>query len=730
MLTFLSVPNSAPEPGMVLRLAHPDVRYLRVTHRFSKSVYVIWVGEPKEIRQTRRPVRKSLVDLEELVRNHGGEWGQLRLPAALTTAPAPDSKKAHDLNVAWELISPLIDSFEHEANLARTKFTSIIRARALEKNIDLAVLSRLLIRYYYFGKTRLGLLSLPRGTKPGDGGYINDKLRDECLPRQPRRRGRKTSLARELGDNTFVVSKHDIEDMVSTFTSLLRAGPTHKSNAHERYLAGAFRKRYPELYVEYISGKRVEPVTARQYRYYIDRNAQMSEQLAENVRSHRRNTGHLGSVLSAGPGEVYEIDATGGRFYLVSADDPPVHLGKPTIYLLVDRWSRFVVSAYMSLKAPSYEEVKHALLVAFTSRARRFGALGVDIDDERWPVGRMPAVICPDRGSDFMSRSMEQAVVQDLRIELTPLPPYCPDGKAIVERFIREVKRRMAASGMKGTYADRPLDPTSKRAARRAQEAAVHSLAEAYRSLIEIIHDHNNRPHTALRKRRMLAQAGVQPTPKAAYLWGLENITGLRKAPFTDEDYKRLLMSTDSGSLAGGVLRYRQRPYLPIDEVASEMSVTSTNRSKAITVRVDKSDPSEVFIVNSQGQWAAFGITKGGGSEISGLTLDEEEMLSTQTSLLWARSEHESRVARVASLSPKAKSAAVLGAASTTKVGKKLQNDMRANETALMKAALLGKPTSARGDASIDLGQDEWLKHEEEERLRTLEVIRKNRRER
>lgn len=728
-LTFLSVPNAAPVPGLVLRLTHPEVSYLRVTHCFRDCVYLMWVGEPKEIRQARRPVRKSVAELAELVKSRSGEWGQLMLPAALTKSPPPDSQEAHRLSMAWDLIAPIIEAFESEANLGRPKFTSVIRARALETKTDLSVLIRLVIRYYYFGGTRLGLLSLPRGTKPGRGGYATDTTQNEGLPRQQKRRGRRTALAQELGENIFIVSDCDIEDMVSTFTALLRAGPTHKSHAHERYLAGAFRKRYPDLHADYISGKRLEPVTARQYRYYVDRNTQLSDQLAENVRSHRRNMGHLGSLHSAGPGEVYEIDSTGGRLYLVSTDEPPVHLGKPTIYLLIDRWSRFVVSAYLSLKAPSYEEVRHALLVAFTSRERRFKALGVDIDDERWPVGRMPAVICPDRGSDFMSSSMEQAVVLDLRIELTPLPPYCPDGKAIVERLIREVKRRMAASGMKGTYADRPMDPNTKRAARQAKAGAVHTLAEAYRSLVEIIHDHNNRPHTVLKKRRILAQASIQPTPKAAYLWGLKYITGLRKAPFPDEDYKRLLLSTDSGSLASGVLRYRQRPYLPENEVAAEMATNSTNRAKEVSVRVDKSDPSEVFVVNLQGQWAAFSITPGGGSEIAGLTLDEEEALSTQTSLLWARSEHESRAGRVALLSPKAKSKASEGKSATTVV-QKVQNEMRASETAAMKAALTGKQTKARVDATVDLSSDEWMKHEEEERLRTLEMIRKNRRKR
>src|SRR3546814_12690446 len=104
--------------------------------------------------------------------------------------------------------------------------------------------------------------------------------------------------------------------------------------------------------------------------------------------------------------------------------------------------------------------------------------MGVDIDDERWPIGRFPSTLCPDRGSDFMSRSMEKVVTDDLRIELTPLPPLCPDGKAIVERTIREIQRRMFMSKLKGTYADRPLDPPTKREAKKAKANAVSSQIE------------------------------------------------------------------------------------------------------------------------------------------------------------------------------------------------------------------------------------------------------------
>jgi hypothetical protein len=130
-------------------------------------------------------------------------------------------------------------------------------------------------------------------------------------------------------------------------------------------------------------------------------------------------------------------------------------------------------------------------------------------------------------------------VSDDLRIDLIVLPPYCPDAKAIVERFIRELKRRMTTSRLKGVYADRPMDPESKRGKQRAFKAAAESNLDLFRVLLTIVDDHNNRTHPALRRRANLTQAGIKPTPREAYLWGLGNITALRRPPLSDEDFYR-----------------------------------------------------------------------------------------------------------------------------------------------------------------------------------------------
>jgi hypothetical protein len=721
--------HPAPAPGLVLRVGEASNRYLRLTHVFNDCVYVMWVGEPEGARFARRPTSISLSELQTLADTASSAWGKLVLPAALTNEPTKGSERSTQLDTAWSLAEPLIKAFKRKTNLSRNSFTALIRQRAEETQTSQTTLLRTILRYYYFGGTRLALLSLPPGVKPGQASYPTASGESHA---PPKRRGRQSALAKELGRNEFIVGLEDIEDMVACFRRLLTKGPAFKTTAHEEYLAGELRRRHPAIYTRYIAGEAPEPVTARQFRYYIDEHLRVTDELARNMRTHQRNPGYLGSVRAAGPGEIYEFDATGGRIHLVSNDDPPVQVGKPTIYLLIDRWSRFVVSVYLSLRSASYEEVRHALLIAFTSREARFKRLGINVTDARWPVGRMPAVICPDRGSDFMSDSMEQSVVNDLRIDLTPLPPLCPDGKAIVERLIREVKRRMAASGIEGAYADRPMDPRTKRTARKAEAGAVRTLAEAYRLLVDIIEDHNNRPHRTLRRRRVLTQAGVSPTPKDAYIWGLKNITGLRSAPLSEDDYYRLLLSSDKASIANGVLSYKSRPYLPDNEQAAELARLSTGRAKAVGIRLDKSLPTEVLVPSDQGNWARFVMTEGVAKEIAGLSLDEEEALASRTSCLWARAEHAGRIARLKAKNEK-RPPSRKGGSTAAKLPKAEQMAARAQETARMKKGLLGKGSAPNEEQPRTEGHTattDWARLEEEERLRSLALIRQHRNKR
>lgn len=727
MIDFIPINNAAPVAGLVLSFINESPsRYLRITHVFSKCVFLMEIAEPYAAHTAKRPRSKPISWLVELLKSGTAVLGRVPLPMALTLLPEERSDAECKLSEAWKVIEPLVDAFSYEVNLAPQVFTKLIIERANQCRLPFVSVRRQVLRHYYFGAAKSALLPLPRGVKPGQGGYVATSTAG-TLHNLPCRRGPKSMLFVELGPNNFVVTSGDIDDMVACYKSCLRKGPVAKTTAHEKYLAGRFRTRHPQEYDEYIRQERPEPVTIRQFRYYIDGYARLEAKLARNQRPRRKNGSHPGSVRAGGPGEVYEIDATGGRVHLVSSSKQYGQLGKPTIYIIIDRWSRYIVSIYVSLRSPSYEEVRHSLLIALTSRRDRFDALGVVVDDTIWPVGRMPAVLCPDRGSEFMSDSMENAIVNDLRIELTPLPPLCPDGKAIVERFIREIKRRMATSKISGVYAERPMDPDSKRAYRDAKTAAVDSLASVYRLLLEIVIDHNSRPHASLRRRTCLVQAGIPPVPKDAYLWGLKNISGLRTAPLTDEDYRRFLLSSDVASIVGGILRYKGRPYVPCNETATDLARMSTAKAKQIPIRLDKTCPTVIEVANRNGPWATFRIADGAANELRGTTLDEEDVHRTESSYLWKKADYTSRVARVkrhSQAAPTREHLKATGSATTDKAS------LRREETAKVKSSIVGTDYIDALPEGQSAEKEIWDSYAQAERDRQLNQIRKQRRKR
>jgi putative transposase len=722
MIIFTSVKNTVPSPGLVLRCgSEASGRYLRITHVFENCAYGMPVGDAAEVRMARKPQRLDLTDLTQLVAESGSVWGRIALPNALSEIPEKDSRRWQVLEHTWTLIKPLVKAFKNERNLDRSAFTRLIHQRAELVLVSEVTLRKILLRYYYFGGVKSALLPIPPGPKPTNDPPLNNTETSPPVVKVPARRGRKSVNTQRLGRNEFVVSEEDIDEMISRYRLERKRDGHSLSTIHENYLKHEFRNRHPSVFNEYINGKIQIPVTLRQFRYYvIESNLYRDiETLADGVTVPARSSG----LNAIGPGEITEIDSTGGRIHLVEDGNPSKCIGKPTIYLAIDRWSRYVLAVYMSLRPPSYEELRYLLLISFTSRTDRFSEIGVEIDEVRWPRGRLSACICEDRGSENICESARHAIAEDLKIELQILPPGCPDGKAIVERLIRTLKKRMASN--KGAYAARPIDRDTKNLARKAAFAAASSLTEAFRILIEIVVDHNNRPHRTLRRNRILSQASVEPTPQAAYLWGLENITGVPVPPLSDEDYQRILLSTDSASIARGEVIYRGHNYIPANREAVALVRESGSRRRAITVRVDKSQRWDLYVSSTRRNWAKFHIKESSANEIRGISLDEEEMLSGSNAALWARSEHEATRSRIAtSLAKKhtsKQSAKPMRLASD-------QQRTRVHDTNQVKRSLTNSgPQKGAKNRSSTKNQSNWREIEQRENDELLRAMRARR---
>jgi hypothetical protein len=620
--------------------------YQRITHVFERNIYVMRASTPEEARNARRPRRLPRAAVENQVELGVFRLGRLKLPSEFTRAYPSGSEEDLEVQHRKGLIEPLLSVFKLEPNLLRTSFTARIIERAVELMMSEVTLRRLLLRYWYFGGADQCLLPLRPG--PAEGSIPANVAEEVACARKRPGRKHRLVVAEEYPDIAFIPGEPDFVDMIGALTRKARRSPTTWVDAHEEYLKVEFATRHPQLARDYIDGKILCPVSLRQFTRIIKEHEALSESLRENVLGLRGNRSQR-ALHSTGPGDVYEVDATGGQIYLVDSRDPARVLAHPTIYVLIDRWSRFIVGIYVTLGPPSWQALRMLLRISFTSRTERFKLLGFAIDDERWPVAVPPAQLATDRGAEMISWPMLKAAAEGLLIEPLVLPPLTPDGKAIVERVIRTLKDKLRARGTRGVHEKNVLGPKATRRIKQARQAAVLSLTELYRVLVKIVDEYNHKPHRSLRKRAELRQAGVPPIPADAYVWGLANLTGIQRPPLSEDDYFRLTLEQSTASLADRVLRHRGWRYFPDNDAARRIARRSSSRAHSHDVAVDHSLPTTIHSFGSSNEeWPRWRIEPAGRAWYERMTFEEEEGLADEHALVVAKADHEALRARVA----------------------------------------------------------------------------------
>ncbi len=141
-----------------------------------------------------------------------------------------------------------------------------------------------------------------------------------------------------------------------------------------------------------------------------------------------------------GPGSRYEIDATIADIYLVSDSDRACIVGRPTIYFVVDVFSRIVVGFYIGFENASYVTAMQALQVAMTDKVELCKQYGYEITSEEWPCIGLPDAILADRG-ELLGHQIE-ALEHSFSIRIENTAPYRGDLKPIVERYFRTAQAK------------------------------------------------------------------------------------------------------------------------------------------------------------------------------------------------------------------------------------------------------------------------------------------------
>ena len=206
--------------------------------------------------------------------------------------------------------------------------------------------------------------------------------------------------------------------------------------------------------------------------------------------------------------ERAEIDHTPLDLFLVD-EQTGLPLGRPTLTVVIDHFSRMILGYYLSFGDPSAAAVMGALKHAILPKVPAEEVIANLKTENLWPCYGRPDVLVVDNGLEFHGQSLE-SVAFDLFIRIQYCPKHTPQFKAVIERFLKTINyflvhqwpgTSFARFHLRGDY-----DP---------QKCAVLTLAE-FKQLFEkwVVDDYAQRIHR-----------GIGTTPWAKWHEGLKSRT-------------------------------------------------------------------------------------------------------------------------------------------------------------------------------------------------------------
>ncbi|WFP49310.1 DDE-type integrase/transposase/recombinase [Methylomonas sp. EFPC3] len=135
--------------------------------------------------------------------------------------------------------------------------------------------------------------------------------------------------------------------------------------------------------------------------------------------------------------ERVEIDHTPLDLFLID-ERTWLPLGRPTLTVIIDHYSRMLLGYYLSFDSPSTAAVMGALRHAILPKKLADGIIANLKIANTWPCYGLPEVMVVDNGLEFHSNDLE-SVAYDLGIRIQYCPKHAPRFKGVVERHLKTI---------------------------------------------------------------------------------------------------------------------------------------------------------------------------------------------------------------------------------------------------------------------------------------------------
>ena len=490
--------------------------------------------------------------------------------------PEKDSTSQRKRDENYNLIKNIVD---HEQFYIPSARSSLINEIINSKKSTKQTIYRLLRQYWQRGQTPNALI--PNYQNSGAKG--SKKVASQKL-------GRK----RLYKEGTGAIITQEIERLFHlTISKYLLSNKKHTLKYANREFLKLYRTLHPDI-------PENEYPTLRQFQYFYHREYNQVTRLQKrsNDIEYSKDLRQLHSTVNTqvlGPGSRYEIDATIADIYLVSNLDRSRIIGRPTIYFVIDVFSRMVTGLYIGLENASYKTSIQALYCAFTDKVALCKKYGIDITYENWPCIGLPDAILADR-AELFGHQVEN-LEKSFSIRLENAPPYRGDLKPIVESRFKLIQAEFKPFA-KGVVQD---VITKKRGGKDYRLDATLNLDEFTKIILLSVLKYNQFHQINNYDRDIDLPHDLPAVPMALWNWGIQHRTGkLRTA--SDQAVYVALLPREKATLSNRGLKIFGVTYTcpELYEKGWLHRQNTINRPKFLYAAYDPSNADKIYVFYEQ----------------------------------------------------------------------------------------------------------------------------------
>ncbi|WP_085315010.1 Mu transposase C-terminal domain-containing protein [Derxia lacustris] len=388
-----------------------------------------------------------------------------------------------------------------------------------------------------------------------------------------------------------------------------------------------------------------ERPTIKQLRHYVLKNYGAEHVLRKrkgDKEFEREHRAVLGTVLQdcLGVGHQYEADATIVDVFLVASSDSRKIIGKPTLYLIVDRKSRLIVGWYIGLENASWICALQALVTISADKRSLCEQYGIGYDPRDWPAHEVfPSEIIADRG-ELLTQSSDQ-VIEQLNCTIANVSAKRPDHKPVVETQFKQTRMTL----QDGTPGFDPPENAKRRQGKHYEKDACLTLRDFTAVMLAHIIEHNRRPMRDYDCSLAEIAADVLPSPIALWNHNIGSRAGLLTR-FSEERVRMALLPRAEATVTEHGIEFQGCVYTCQEAIARGWFVDGRKRRFKVVVSYESRLVDTVYIHAPSKAAVYVGILSARAEKYRGLSFAEVKAFERGRARMRHEIEHQQAQAR------------------------------------------------------------------------------------